>query len=164
MSVVKEDRSRWLITYIIRWIPGWCRNLHLNPSMCVFKVVTRRKFTTTDNYEQLIYGWKDFFSWKKTNNLLKNHEDIMERRKMRFSKTPLRPLNPLNVSQTHELAYWLINCSSFVLANLYEGEWLGSESEYECPVSNKLAFDVYTGGYDAFSAQTTTWIGIKLVH
>ena len=49
----------------------------------IIKVVTQRKFMTTDNYGQIIYGWKDFLL-KNKNHLLKNLIDIMEWRKMQF--------------------------------------------------------------------------------
>lgn len=45
----------------------------------LFKVVTQKIFTTTDNNWQIIYGW-NVFPLKNTKNLLKNHTDIMERR------------------------------------------------------------------------------------
>ena len=45
------------------------------------KVDTRRKFTTSANYGQIIYGWKDF-PLIYTNNVLRIHINLLEIRKM----------------------------------------------------------------------------------
>ena len=45
------------------------------------KVDTRRKFTTSANYGQIIYGWKDF-PLINTNNVLRSHINRLEIRKM----------------------------------------------------------------------------------
>ena len=53
----------------------------LSAAFCAFKVDTRRKFTTSANYRQIIYGWKDF-PLKYSNNVLRSHINLLESHKM----------------------------------------------------------------------------------
>ena len=65
----------------------WHHNGQLE--FALLKVDTRRKFTTSANYGQIIYGWKDF-PLIYTNNVLRIHINLLEIRKMSFSNTLLR--------------------------------------------------------------------------